>query len=139
QALAALVRDYLEQEGFEVRVAHRGDSAVENFAPADTDLVILDLMLPGLNGLQVCTQLRGVYAGPILILTACNSDIDHVMGLELGADDFVNKPIGPPVLLARIRALLRRSQVATAEPREDELRFGRLRISHGAHQATLDG
>lgn len=139
--LAGLVRDYLEQEHFSIQVEHRGDAAVANFSAVEVDIVILDLMLPGMNGLEVCSRLRRSYSGPILILTAKNSDIDHVMGLELGADDFVTKPIEPPVLLARIRALLRRSQQSGAAAREDsaELRFGRLEISLSAHEAQLDG
>ncbi|HBX37974.1 MAG TPA: DNA-binding response regulator, partial [Pseudohongiella sp.] len=106
--LASLVRDYLEQENFSVSVQHRGDAALSSFDASQVDIVILDLMLPGMNGLQICTELRKTFSGPILILTAKSSDIDHVMGLELGADDFVTKPIEPPVLLARLRALLRR-------------------------------
>lgn len=136
--LAGLVKDYLEQEHFAVRVEHRGDGAVDNFDPAATDIVILDLMLPGMNGLEVCSRLRKRYGGPILILTAKNSDIDHVMGLEIGADDFVNKPIEPPVLLARIRALLRRVVPARAQEDAEELNFGKLRISLSAHQVWLD-
>jgi DNA-binding response OmpR family regulator len=136
--LASLVRDYLTQEGFEVTVEHRGDAAVANFDPCAVDIVILDLMLPGMNGLQVCTELRRSYAGPLLILTAKSSDIDHVMGLELGADDFVTKPIEPPVLLARLRALLRRAQgVPTLQG--DVLVFGSLQVNLQSHQVRLAG
>jgi two-component system, OmpR family, response regulator ParR len=138
--LAQLVRDYLTQENFIISVAHRGDTALSSFQPAAVDIVVLDLMLPGLDGLKVCSGLRKVFAGPILILTAKNSDIDHVMGLELGADDFVRKPIEPPVLLARLRALLRRSQAPkppAQEPNTDTLRFGQLMISTKAHLVKL--
>jgi DNA-binding response OmpR family regulator len=140
--LAQLVRDYLTQENFNISVAHRGDTALSSFQPASVDIVILDLMLPGMDGLKVCSGLRKVFNGPILILTAKNSDIDHVMGLELGADDFVRKPIEPPVLLARLRALLRRTQTQTSSMQEansDTLRFGQLMISTKAHLVKLGG
>lgn len=138
--LASLVKDYLEQENFHITVEHRGDTALEHFDPAGVDIVILDLMLPGRDGLSVCTELRRRYDGPILILTAKSSDIDHVMGLELGADDFVRKPIEPPVLLARLRALLRRG--ATKQPVEAgpaSLDFGALSINLKSHTVHLDG
>ncbi len=137
--LAQLVKDYLAQENFSITVEHRGDSALENFDPAAVDIVILDLMLPGMDGLKVCSGLRRVYQGPILILTAKSSDIDHVMGLELGADDFVHKPIEPPVLLARLRALLRRTQstVGADQAAADNLVFGTLNINVRAHEVKL--
>ncbi|MES2603690.1 MAG: winged helix-turn-helix domain-containing protein [Pseudomonadota bacterium] len=138
--LAQLVRDYLEQENFVITVQHRGDTALANFQPDAVDIVILDLMLPGMDGLKVCSGLRKVFNGPILILTAKSSDIDHVMGLELGADDFVHKPIEPPVLLARLRALLRRTQAsmpAGAVPIGDVLKFGKLSINLKAHEVRL--
>lgn len=138
--LAQLVKDYLAHENFSITVEHRGDTALEKFDPATVDIIILDLMLPGMDGLKVCDHLRKVFKGPILILTAKSSDIDHVMGLELGADDFVHKPIEPPVLLARLRALLRRSQGtnAQAEPvSADTLVFGSLIINAKAHEVRL--
>ncbi len=137
--LAQLVKDYLAQENFSITVEHRGDSALENFDPAAVDIVILDLMLPGLDGLKVCSGLRRIYQGPILILTAKSSDIDHVMGLELGADDFVHKPIEPPVLLARLRALLRRTQSTAPADQSggDSLAFGALSINVRAHEVKL--
>ncbi len=139
--LAELVKDYLEPQGFNVTVKNRGDQAVADFKAEQTDIVILDLMLPGLDGLQVCRQFRQSYDGPLIILTAKNSDIDHVMGLELGADDFVNKPIEPPVLLARLRALLRRyhKTKASSESSVHELNFGQLSLNRNAQQAVLDG
>lgn len=141
--LAQLVKDYLGQENFQVQVEHRGDTALERFHPDQVDIVILDLMLPGMDGLKVCSNLRKQYQGPILILTAKNSDIDHVMGLELGADDFVHKPIEPPVLLARLRALLRRNQTLAQQPGQHEagmeLTFGQLCINPRAHEVRLKG
>lgn len=140
--LAALVKDYLEQENFHISVEHRGDTALERFDADRVDIVILDLMLPGMDGLEICSRLRKTYGGPILILTAKSSDIDHVMGLELGADDFVRKPIEPPVLLARLRALLRRGggQVqAPAAAGPEKRQFGNLVINLKSHTVTLDG
>lgn len=138
--LAQLVKDYLTHENFSITVEHRGDTALENFDPAAVDIVILDLMLPGIDGLKVCSGLRRIYHGPILILTAKSSDIDHVMGLELGADDFVHKPIEPPVLLARLRALLRRTQTAPVDQAQGEhLTFGTLNINVRAHEVRLGG
>ncbi len=137
--LASLVKDYLTHENFVVMVQHHGDKAVASFNPKEVDIVVLDLMLPGMNGLQVCTQLRQSYSGPILILTAKSSDIDHVMGLELGADDFVSKPIEPPVLLARLRALLRRSKSSAPTPQSSTLSFGLLSIDLRSHQVLLEG
>ena len=139
--LAALVKEYLEHENFHIQVEHRGDTALENFDPEKVDIVILDLMLPGKDGLEVCTHLRTRYDGPILILTAKSSDIDHVMGLELGADDFVRKPIEPPVLLARLRALLRRSRKRKALTEQGAVRskldFGALSINFNSHSVQL--
>jgi DNA-binding response OmpR family regulator len=137
--LAQLVKDYLTQENFSITVEHRGDTALENFDPSAVDIVILDLMLPGMDGLKVCSGLRRIYQGPILILTAKSSDIDHVMGLELGADDFVHKPIEPPVLLARLRALMRRTQNTGGAHHTpgDSLVFGTLSINVRAHEVKL--
>ena len=91
--LAALVSEYLGQHEFEVRVEARGDTAVSNFQADSVDLVILDLMLPGLDGLEVCRALREKFQGPIMMLTAKGGDIDQVVGLELGADDYAIKPV----------------------------------------------
>lgn len=137
--LASLVRDYLTQENFDVSVQHKGDVAVSVFDASAVDIVVLDLMLPGMNGLQVCTHLRQTFSGPILILTAKSSDIDHVMGLELGADDFVTKPVEPPVLLARLRALLRRTQAIQRSAENQALSFGRLTMNLQSHQVIYDG
>lgn len=141
--LAQLIKDYIEPQGFRVTIQHRGDTAVETFDPKLTEIVILDLMLPGLDGLQVCQQIRKHFAGPILILTAKNSDIDQVMGLELGADDFVSKPVEPAVLLARLRALIRRVQSNQTSPStpsqmDQMLNFGQLSIDSREHQVKLD-
>jgi DNA-binding response OmpR family regulator len=136
--LAALVSRYLESNGFAVAIVSRGDEVVAHVERDRPDLVILDLGLPGEDGLSICRQLRPTYHSPILILTARNSDIDHVLGLELGADDYVIKPVEPRVLLARIGALLRRSRAA-AHPERKVLQFGRLAINIGSRSVQLDG
>ena len=107
--LARLVQEYLEKEGLTVSIESRGDQAVERILHESPDCVILDIMLPGLDGLEVCKRLRPEYTGPILMLTARRDEVDEVVGLELGADDYLAKPVRPRVLLARIRALLRRA------------------------------
>jgi len=125
--LAELVTEYLSGYEFAVDLVKRGDAALEHFKTARPDIVVLDLMLPGLDGMVVCRQIRDVSDVPILILTAREDTYDEVSGLEQGADDFVNKPVQPRVLLARLRALLRRTQTkAVADTRV--LEFGALRI-----------
>jgi DNA-binding response OmpR family regulator len=106
--LAELLLEYLGLHGFELERVAAGDVAAERILETQPDLVILDLMLPGTNGLDICRQVRDHYSGAIVMLTASQSEADHVAGLELGADDFVTKPIDPRVLLARIRTQLRR-------------------------------
>ena len=108
EKLTQLLSMYLTRHGFEVAVGHRGDEALSLLSNANPDLLILDLMLPGMDGLSVCREVRGVFEGKILILTASDDDMDQVAALEMGADDFVCKPLQPRVLLARIRMLLRR-------------------------------
>jgi DNA-binding response OmpR family regulator len=135
--LAELVRSYLQSIGFQVSVEHRGERVIERVQQEPVDLIILDLGLPGQDGLSLCRELRTGYQIPILILTARNSDIDHVLGLELGADDYVIKPVEPRVLVARINALLRRSKPANA-PEAKTLRFGALSINTAARSVLLD-
>jgi two-component system OmpR family response regulator len=125
--LAELVTEYLSGYEFSVDLVTRGDVALEHFKAAAPDVVVLDLMLPGLDGMVVCRQIRDVSEVPILILTAREDSYDEVSGLEQGADDFVNKPVQPRVLLARLRALLRRAQPRTGQDAR-VLEFGALRI-----------
>jgi DNA-binding response OmpR family regulator len=136
--LAELVSRYLESNGFIVETASRGDEVVASVEREPPDLIILDLGLPGEDGFTVCRQLRLSYTNPILILTARDSDIDHVLGLELGADDYVVKPVEPRVLLARIGALLRRSRATSPQERKT-LQFGRLSINSTSRSVFLDG
>jgi two-component system OmpR family response regulator len=136
--LAELMRSYLQSNGFDVTVEGRGDRVVDRVQRERPDLIVLDLGLPGQNGFAVCKALRPANLVPILILTARNSDIDHVLGLELGADDYVIKPVEPRVLVARIHALLRRSQAANAVEAK-KLAFGALSIDAAARAVALDG
>jgi len=107
--LASLVADYLCKNGFAVDVASDGATAVSRIIEAQPDLVILDIMLPGISGMDVCKAIRPQFSAPILMLTALDEDIDQMLGLELGADDYVIKPVKPRLLLSRIKALLRRA------------------------------
>jgi DNA-binding response OmpR family regulator len=135
--LSELVSHYLESNGFRVTTTARGDQVLDQVQRETPDLVILDLGLPGQDGFSVCRQLRPRYIHPILILTARDNDIDHVLGLELGADDYVIKPVEPRVLLARINALLRRSRQPRLE--HTSLRFGQLLINTVARAVNLNG
>ncbi|MEO0815631.1 MAG: response regulator transcription factor, partial [Myxococcota bacterium] len=116
--LAKLQLEYLSQHGFELSRVASGNAGIERILETQPDLVILDLMLPGANGLDVCRQVRDRYHGAIVMLTASQSEADHVAGLELGADDYVIKPIDPRVLLARIRTQLRKLDGRAPPPGE---------------------
>lgn len=135
--LAEMLVEYLGEAGFRVAVATGGTSALEQLANADFDAVVLDLTLPDIDGLDVCRQLRARSDTPVLMLTARGDATDRIVGLELGADDYLPKPFQPRELLARLRAILRRraSYAATDKP----LRFGRLEIDCGAHAVRVDG
>jgi two-component system response regulator RegX3 len=128
----------LRREGYEVQTAATGTEALEVFDHVGADLVLLDLMLPGVSGTEVCRQLRTRSHVPIIMVTARDSEVDKVVGLELGADDYVTKPFSSRELVARIRAVLRRG----AEPGElkpDVLEAGPVRLDVGRHQVTVDG
>lgn len=136
--LAELTRDYLEANGFQVTVEAEGSRGVEQIQTLQPDLVILDLMLPGEDGLSICRRARPDYSGPILMLTARTDDMDQVLGLEMGADDYVPKPVQPRVLLARMRALLRRADGPSPDG-EIRLRFENLEIDNATREAWLSG
>jgi DNA-binding response OmpR family regulator len=138
--LANLTAEYFRQNGLTVAVESRGDRAVARFKAEQPRIVLLDLMLPGADGLTVCRELREFFNGPILIFTARDSDIDQVIGLEAGADDYVAKPVDPMVLLARTRALLRRvEEQAVQQTPVAEIVLGGLRISVASQEVWLDG
>ena len=134
--LAALLSEYLTGQGYTVEVLHRGIDVKKRVVAGHPDLVILDLMLPDIGGLELCRSLREGWRGPILMLTAMKEDVDVVTGLELGADDYIGKPVAPRVLLARIRALLRRS---TSDLNSEMIETGPLCIDVPGRTVTLDG
>jgi DNA-binding response OmpR family regulator len=136
--LAQLVKDFLESNDFQVAIEENGNRVIRQAQNLNPALIILDLMLPGKDGLTLCKELRPQFKGPILMLTARDSDLDQVLGLEYGADDYVIKPAEPRVLLARIRALMRRYY--QNDPREQEaLVFGQLCIQPTARKVVLAG
>ena len=137
--LADLTAEYFQQNGLRVAVESRGDRALARFESERPRIVLLDLMLPGVDGLTICRELREFFSGPIIIFTARDSDIDQVIGLEAGADDYVAKPVDPMVLLARTRALLRRVEDGDQKTPVGDIRLGALRISESAQEVWLDG
>lgn len=140
ERLAELTAEYLARNDFEVFIEGRGDVAEGRIIGEQPDLVILDVMLPGKDGFAVCRSVRPAYRGVILMLTARDEDFDQILGLEMGADDYIAKPVQPRVLLARIKALLRRLPNATdvhPEQGRDEKVFGQFRISQATRTAAL--
>lgn len=134
-SLAEWISDYLLDHSYEVTVASQGDFALEMIAEEIPDLVLLDVMLPVKNGFDVCKEARAFYAGPILFMTACVEDGDEIRGLDVGADDYLTKPIRPQVLLARIKALLRR---VGDEEQKQQLVFDSLVLNATAKSVTID-
>ena len=140
ERLSTLVRDYLAGHGFEVLIEGSGSSAVEHFVAERPSLVILDLTLPGKDGFQLCRELRALSNVPILVYTSRRDDIDHVLALELGADDFVVKSLEPRVLLARIQALLRRAGADHgAKARDPHRASGHIAVNRAARLVTYRG
>lgn len=136
QDIVDLVRYHLEREGYQVAGCRDGKSALELVSRDSPDLVILDLLMPGVDGLEVCRRLRRDSAIPIIMLTAKTDEMDKVVGLELGADDYVTKPFSPRELVARVRAILRRGAPA---PDEKVLKFGELTLDFARHQVAAKG
>jgi DNA-binding response OmpR family regulator len=143
--LTKIIASYLERECFEVSVAHNGIDALVLARVTDPDVVVLDLALPGIDGLEVCHALRTFSDSYVVMLTARDTEVDTVVGLSVGADDYVTKPFSPRELVARIRAMLRRPRASTARPAapasaEAEPRvFGALSIDVGSREVCLDG
>jgi DNA-binding response OmpR family regulator len=139
--LAELTATYLGQHQLRVVIEARGERALDRFQQEQPRLVLLDLLLPGKDGLTICREIRRQSAVPILILTAKDTDLDHVIGLEAGADDYVMKPVDPMVLLARVRALLRRTERdrETLSERRPDVQLGTLRISETSREVWLQG
>lgn len=136
--LADMLSEYLGQAGFRITIAPMGASALKHLSDEEYDAVVLDLMLPDMDGLDVCRQLRTKSSTPVLMLTGRGDAIDRIVGLELGADDYLPKPFEPRELLARLRAILRRG-VRTGVSAEQSLHFGRLEIDTSARTVRLDG
>jgi len=134
--LSAMLRDYLSEAGYAVRAAATGQAGLAQFGRDGAEAVILDVMLPDLDGFEVLRRLRAASDVPVLMLTARGDETDRIVGLEIGADDYLPKPFSPRELLARLRAILRRR---AAPPPAAVLRFGRLEIDPGSRQALLDG
>ncbi len=135
--IARTVRAYLEQGGFDVATAHDGRTALTAYRNERPDFIILDLMLPGMDGLDVAREIRRESNVPIIMLTARVEEVDRLIGLELGADDYVTKPFSPRELVARVRTVLRRARGSA--PKNDVLRAGSLVLDRNAHAVTLDG
>ena len=137
ERLADLLGTYLEQAGFFVDREDNGLRASRRIVLEQPDAVVLDVGLPGIDGLEVCRRVRDEYAGVILMLTARGDELDQVLGLELGADAYVTKPTSPRVLVARLKALLRRVQGEWGD--RERIEVGNLVIDRASHQAALDG
>ncbi len=134
--IAGLVKAYLEKEGYQVVVAYDGETALELFRQEPPDLVVLDIMLPGLDGLEFCRRVRLDSRAPIIMLSARAEEIDRVVGLEVGADDYVTKPFSPRELVARVRAVLRRGRVSL--PGEPAMARGPLLIDRGRRSVQVE-
>jgi DNA-binding response OmpR family regulator len=137
--LASMVADFLTPHGFQVAVEPRGDHAARRIVVEQPDVVVLDVNLPGLDGFSVCRAVRNEFAGPILILTARGDEVDEVVGLEVGADDYMAKPVRPRVLLARLRAHLRKASPGDADAAARRIQVGALIVDSGRRAAQYDG
>ncbi len=143
EALTTTIAYNLRREGYQVEAVTDGERALEVAEATQPDLVVLDLMLPGMDGFEVCRQIRRTSAIPILMLTARDEEIDRVVGLEIGADDYMTKPFSMRELVARVKAMLRRRELLLQEmnqadgPTRDRIEFGGLSISRETRQVTL--
>jgi two-component system response regulator BaeR len=134
--IAALLKDYLEQAGFSVSVLGRGDAAVAEVRAHPPDLILLDVMLPGKDGMTVCREVRAFSSVPIVMITARVEEIDRLLGLELGADDYICKPFSPREVVARVKAILRRAAPA---PVKERLVAGPITLDAETRQVTVSG
>ena len=134
--LAALLKEFLQREGFEVDFAHEGKAGLERALQGGFDLIVLDVMLPGLDGFEILRRLRQQTELPVLMLTARGEDVDRIVGLELGADDYLPKPFDPRELAARIRAILRRTE---PRPADGRVEVNGVLLDPGSRQVTVAG
>ena len=141
ESIADLEKDYLELSGFEVETASRGDTGLEKALSQEYDLIILDLMLPGMDGFEVCRRIREVKDVPLLMVSAKKDDIDKTRGLGLGADDYITKPFSPSELVARVKAHLSRYErlVGAGRPANDIIEIRGLKIDKTARRVWVDG
>ncbi|GGF14871.1 DNA-binding response regulator [Halobacillus andaensis] len=138
--LAELIKDYLEKEGFEVTHAIDGEEGLQQFQDTDPSLVILDLMLPKMDGMELCRRMRSKAMMPIIMMTAKGSDTDKIVGLGIGADDYITKPFSPSELVARVKAHIRRYRYYSEPPNQQQsLKFGNLIIDPNEYKVTLNG
>ena len=137
--ICELLRLYLEKEGYSVTIANDGMTAVKTFPQLQPDLTLLDIMLPQLDGWQVCREIRKYSNKPIIMLTAKGETFDKVLGLELGADDYVTKPFDTKEVVARIKAVLRRSSSAAAEDNVKIVKYDKLSINLTNYELIVDG
>ena len=138
--LCTLVAEYLEPEGFEIEAVHDGNRGLERALAGNHLLIVLDVMLPGINGFDLLRRLRNTSKTPVLLLTARGEDVDRIVGLEIGADDYLPKPFNPRELVARIRAILRRTQAhEKGEPIPDVLRVGDVELDPATRTVFQDG
>ena len=138
-ALLEVFGTFLESAGYEVQTFPTGDELAEQFAQREPDLVVLDIMMPGTDGLTVCRNLRAVSGVPIVILTAKDSEMDYMHGLAIGGDDYLTKPFSPAMLVMRVRALLRRVNMGKSSKSESpaELTMGDVRMVESSHEASV--
>ena len=141
EAIADLEKDYLELSGFDVTICHSGDVGLQMALSNEFDLVVLDLMLPGLDGFEICKQIREEKNIPILVVSAKKDDIDKIRGLGLGADDYMTKPFSPSELVARVKAHLSRYQrlVSSGKRQNDIVEIRGIRIDKTARRVMIDG
>lgn len=138
--ICELLRLYLEKEGFVTKIVHDGANAVDSFKAENPDLTLLDIMLPSLDGWQVCREIRKFSDKPIIMLTAKGETFDKVLGLELGADDYVTKPFDTKEIVARIKAVLRRSNSSqSSQEKSKEVNFDKLSINLDNYEMKVDG
>ncbi|NRB39865.1 MAG: response regulator transcription factor [Pseudomonadales bacterium] len=144
--LAEVTKEYLQMNGFKVSVESDGNRAVERILQEQPDLLILDVMLPGKDGIDICREVRKDFHSPIMMLTARTDELDQLLGLEIGADDYLCKPIKPRLLQARIKAMLRREETLGRQLEQSQekrpqrvLEFDDLRIDNGTRQVTIAG
>jgi two-component system response regulator BaeR len=136
QKIAALLKEYLEKAGYRAAILGRGDQAVAQVRKSSPDLILFDIMLPGMDGMAVCREVRKFSDIPIIMITAKVEEIDRLLGLEIGADDYICKPFSPREVVARVKAVLRR---INPEPAGKNLVLGPIAIDEAGHQATVSG